>query len=137
MNLPSKKALFFALILVVLAIVGFLVVRKLNQGKIEPILGVQPFWANQEVNQGQPVDEETYRQSLKQVVASLKADPKNPAVIKSGYEKILALAVPNQYRQLHLAMVLALADLEKPDSAQKGQAELDQILADNDWLGGQ
>ncbi len=134
MNFSGKKIALLVIILVLLAVAVFFLIKKLNQNKAEPILGVQPFWANQTVNQGQPIDEEGYRQSLKQIVGSLLADLNEQAIIKSSQEKVLALAVPNQYRQLHLSLVLALVHLEKPEQFQQGQVELERILSAEDWL---
>ncbi len=134
MKLSGQKLVLLLIILALLAAAGFFAVKKTKPDETLPALGVQPFWANQTVNQGQPINEETYRQSLKQIVGSLMADLNNQSTIKASQEKILVLAAPNQYRQLHLSLVLALVQLEKVEQFEQGRAELERILSAEDWL---
>ena len=134
MSFSNRKIIFLAVILALLASAGFLASKKFKQKETSSTLGVQPFWAVNQSSLAEPVNEEAYRQAIKRITASLTAEPGNQAVIKDSYEKALALAVPAQYRQLHLSLVLALIHLGKPEQFEQGQAELERILAEESWL---
>lgn len=76
------------------------------------------------------IDENSYQQELKNIINS---SPINDVVAAAAAKnRVLALVVPAQYRQLHLDIVIALTHLEQGDNL--GRQELDQIIKENAWL---
>lgn len=125
----DKKTLIILVLIVIIAIVfiGYFFMTRLGTPANDSIYPA----SNNYQNNLTPIDESGYREDLKQEVNSILADPNNHQVLITAREKILALSVPGEYRDVHLAIVIAINDLEKDP---KAVSEIEDIVNENDWL---
>lgn len=134
MKILRKNIVLLGAILILLVVAIFFVGRNINQAGTSRALGTKPFWANQTVNQDQPVNKQKYQEDLKEIITYLMANLDKPEIVKASQEKILTRVVPAEYRQLHLDLVIVLTHLEQTEQFEQGKEELERILAKEEWL---
>lgn len=122
----KKIVIWSAIVLLAVLAVGFWFVS--------PPVGRHGWWIGNVDNNDQSVQKGDYQTELKPIVGYLTANINQPAAVIESRDKILALTVPAEYRQLHLNLVLALVHLAKKETVEQGQKELKKILEQNDWL---
>ncbi len=132
----NKKIIFLLIIiiLIVLVITAFLFNYYRNKNYTPGEIKNFNFFHNQETINNKGVDVNVYKKELKEAVNYVMASINDQKAIEESKNKILALQVPAEYRQLHLDLVIALTHLEQSDKFEQGQRELEKIIKDNDWL---
>lgn len=131
----SKKIIFLlAIVLLALVFVAFFIYIYYFSSTMRGPIYNDVIFPGREQKTSVKVNDEDYKKELKQAISNLLIDPSNRQTIINVREKILALQVPAEYRQLHLDLVIALTHLEQENTLAQGQEELNGIIKDNEWL---
>jgi len=92
------------------------------------------------------VDENAYRQSVKDIIISLfksfgsaAGDMARLVLVENAANALLGVTVPASYKEMHFDLIVSLNQMREglrgsKGQMEKGNAELARILSENPWL---